>query len=223
MNLTRLSRFDKVRPFAQKQGEWSPGKGRRGLCTGMTIPEMLITLTIFSFVIIGVISIELFIMKSDQLVSSKIGATDMSRVSFNDLTRDIRSAKIWAIGNGSVSTFTPIPNGTAQHGNALQVSLSADTNSFIRYFFDTNACTLSRFTNGMSSATVLAQNLTNTMYFQAENYAGSTVSDLQYKYIIHVIMQFCQFQYPLTHIGPGYYYNYYRIDLRMSPHCPDGA
>jgi hypothetical protein len=189
----------------------------------MTLVEILITAAVFSMVVVGLLSLSSFMLRCDQLVCSKVGATEMSRMSFDLLTRDIRSAKIWQVGSGSASSFTPTPNGVNQAGNALQICLSADTNSFIRYFFDTNAATLNRQLSGVSSAQVLARSLTNTMYFQAENYNGNQVTDLQYKYVIHVLMQFCQFQFPLTRVGPGYYYNYYRIEFRISPHCPDGA
>ena len=47
----------------------------------------------------------------------------------------IRSAKIWDIGNGDSTSFTAIPNGTTQQGNALKVSLTTDTNHFIIYYF----------------------------------------------------------------------------------------
>ena len=60
------------------------------------------------------------------------------------------------------------------------------------------------------------------MYFQAQNYRGSNQTDLTHKGVIEVVMQFCQFQYPITKIGPNYYYNYYKMDLRLTPHVPDG-
>ena len=201
----------------------APGSSRRRNLQGMTLIETMVTGAVFSLVVLGVLSTQSFILRCDQLVCSKVGATDMSRMSFDDLTRDVRSAKIWAVGTGSASSFTPVPNGALQLGNALQICLSADTNSFVHYFFDTNACLLYRELSGGTNCQVLARSLTNTMYFQAENYNGAAVTDLQYKYVIHVLMQFCQFQYPLTRVGPGYYYNYYKIEFRISPHCPDGA
>ena len=60
------------------------------------------------------------------------------------------------------------------------------------------------------------------MYFQAQNYQGSNQTTLTHKGVIDVVMQFCQFQYPLTKVGPGYYYDYYKTELRVTPHAPDG-
>ena len=60
------------------------------------------------------------------------------------------------------------------------------------------------------------------MYFQAQNYRAATRPTLTHKGVIDVVMQFCQYQYPLTKVGPGYYYDYYKLELHMTPHAPDG-
>ncbi len=198
-------------------------QGGRGGAFGFTLPEVTIAMAIFTAVVAAMVSTQYVVMRMDQLVGSKLGATDMSRLSFTDLTRDIRAAKIWAIGTGDETGFAPIPNGSNQQGNALQMSFSADTNTYVRYYFRPADSVLCRLQSGIRGSQVLARYLTNTMSFQAETYDGHAVTDLQYKYVIHVVMDFCQFQYPLTRVGPGFYYNSYRIEFRMSPHCPDGA
>jgi len=91
------------------------------------------------------------------------------------------------------------------------------------YFFDTNQCALYRQHLGDARPTMLAQCLTNTMYFQAQTYQGTVQTTLSHKGLIDVVMQFCQYQYPITRIGPNYYYNYYQIELRATPHDPDGS
>jgi len=49
----------------------------------------------------------------------------------------------------------------------------------------------------------------------AKNYLGTgALNDYQYKYVIDTLMEFYQFQFPKTYVGPGYYYDYYRIDLK---------
>ena len=83
-------------------------------------------------------------MRQDQLVNSKIGASELARLSFNDLANDIRAAKIWQIGNGNLSSFTGIPLGTNQQGNALKLSMTTDTNHYYLYYFDTNPQPVSR-------------------------------------------------------------------------------
>jgi hypothetical protein len=82
--------------------------------------------------------------------------------------------------------------------------------------------------SGDSAATVLATKLTNNMFFRIEDYAGNPVSfnvdtniASTYKAVVHVVMEFCEYQYPLTRVGPGYFYDYYRLDLRAARHAPN--
>jgi len=47
------------------------------------------------------------------------------------------------------------------------------------------------------------------------------LNDYQYKYVIDALMEFYQYQFPKTYVGPGYYYDYYRIDLKAASHSPN--
>jgi prepilin-type N-terminal cleavage/methylation domain-containing protein len=189
---------------------------------GFTLAEMMVATTVFAFVVIGFVYVQMFGMRQDELVNSKVGASELARLSFNDMANDIRAAKIWQIGNGNLAAFTAIPLGTNQQGNAIKVSLTTDTNQYYMYYFNTNTRTLYRGHSGSAATTCVAQYLTNTMYFQAQDYRGNPQTTLTHKGVIDVLMQFCQFQYPITKIGPGYYYNYYKVELRLTPHVPDG-
>lgn len=198
---------------------WTVAQMQRAL----TLVEMMVAMTIFSLVVIGLVTAHIFGLRQDQLVNSKLGASDESRRSFNQLTSDIRAAKLWRVGNGSDNTFAPIANGTSQQGNAVQLSFTTDTNSFVRYYFHTGTGTLRRVRSGVSGHTVVARYLTNSMFFQAEDYLGNVKSDLSYKYVVRVRMEFHQYQYPLTKVGPGCLYDRYKMEFRITPHCPDGA
>ena len=208
------------------------GRGRRA--QAFTLAEMMIAVFIFVFMVLGVIYVWMFGMRYDQLALSKLGASDKSRMSFDLLTGDIRAAKWWKVGTGNDTSFTACGNATNQIGNAIKLSSSADTNStaFIIYYFDTNACQLCRLSNGLPAIQIIANSLTNSgtlgngttntsMTFHAEKYDGTLAQDWQYKYAIVTTMEFCQYQYPLTKVGPGYYYNYYRIQLKAASHCPN--
>src|ERR1700742_4477627 len=108
---------------------------------GMTIIEMMISMAIFSLAMMAFIYAYLFGLKQDQLVQSKLGASDESRRSFERVARDIRCANNHAVGNydTSTSTFTPIINGTNQVGNALRIYLVATNSSCIIYYYNTNS------------------------------------------------------------------------------------
>lgn len=187
-----------------------------------TMVEMMVTMAIFSLAILGVFYAHIFGLKQDRLISSKLGASDQSRRGFDLLTRDIRSAKIWTIGNGNASTFTPINNGLLQKGTAIQLSLTIDTSKYIIYYFNTNARELRRRVSGGTGTTLVANYLTNSMFFQAEQFNGQPQYDLSHKGVINCSMEFAQYQYPLTRVGQGYLYDYYKMSFKVTPHVPDG-
>jgi len=189
---------------------------------GFTLPEMMVASAIFSLTVVGFVCCQLFGMRQDQWVNSKIGASDLARLSFDDMANRVRAAKIWQVGNGNLASFTGLPLGTNQRGNALKVSMTTDTNQYYLYYFDTNACKLYRGHSGATTTNCIAQYLTNTMYFQAQNYHGDNQTDLTHKGVIDVVMQFCQYQYPITQVGPGCLYDYYKLEMRLTPHVPDG-
>src|SRR5215471_14557581 len=117
---TRLSR-NKVYPAAE---------------VGLTMVEMMVTMAIFIMLVAAFISANIFGMRYDQLVCSKLGASEQSRRSFQQLTSDIRASKIWRIGTGNQTSFTPLSNATLLIGNSIQLNLTTDTNLYIRYYFE---------------------------------------------------------------------------------------
>jgi hypothetical protein len=189
---------------------------------GYTLVEIMVAMGVFSLAMIGMVYSHMYGLKMNELVQSKLGASDMSRRGFNVLENDIRSAKVWAIGNGSATQFTPIANGSQQQGTAIKLQTTTDTNSYTIYYFDTSNAQLRRRTSGVTGTTLIANYLTNAMYFRAELPTGQTMTNLSHKGVINCNMEFAQFQYPLTKVGPGYLYDYYRISFKATPHVPDG-
>ena len=189
---------------------------------GFTLAEGMVASAVFALTVIGFVYCQMFGMRQDQLVNSKIGAAEQARMGFNELANDVRAAKIWQIGNGNLTSFTGIPEEANQRGNALKLSLTTNTNLYYLYYFDTNACKLFRGHSGSTARQCVAQNLTNTMYFQAQDFQGNNQTELTHKGVINVMMEFCQYQYPITKIGPGCLYDYYKMELRLTPHAPDG-
>ena len=219
------------------------GARRARRVQAFTLPEMMVAVSVVIIMLLGVIFTWLFCLKWDELICSKLGGTEMSRMGFDQLTTDIRSAKWWKIGsstnNGTTVSFTACTNMMNQVGNAIELMSTSATNctAYVIYFFDTNslhtnACWLCRWTNGAPTVQILAQYLTNSgtlgngptntsMTFYAEKYDGTLAQDWQYKYAIVTTMEFCQYQYPLTKVGPGNYYDYYCIRLKAASHSPN--
>lgn len=186
-----------------------------------TLIEMMTTSAIFSLVVLATVYTYMFGLKQDELAQSKLGASDASRRGFGQLSLDIRSAKIWSIGIFSSGSYAPIANSSTQRGNAIQLSLTTDTNTYVQYYFNTNAGALYRQHSGQAS-TLIATNLTGTLYFQAEDYTGTVLTTLTQKAVIHVMLQFAQYQYPQVIVGAGYLYDFYKMEFRLTPHVPDG-
>lgn len=188
----------------------------------------MITMGIFSLATVGLISLHLFGQRQDHLVQSKLGASDQSRRAFSQLAEEIRAAKIWSIGNGGFSDFTPIANGMAQQGNAVRLQLSTTASNYVVYYFDLAERALYRQHSGspLPAPKLIASGLTNltanSMSFRAENYRGITQTDLTHKGVISVLLEFAEYQYPITQVGPGQRYDYYKLEFKATPHVPDG-
>jgi Tfp pilus assembly protein PilW len=191
----------------------------------LTLVETMVTMSIFSMVVLALVYTHIFGLRQDQLVESKLGASDQSRKSIGMIARDIRCAKITAIGNYAGGAFTPIANGTPQQGNAVQINLTAAATVNIIYYFDTTTADnwkLCRFRTGDATPSVIASNLQNSCTFAAENQRGDTQTDVLNRRVIHYTLDFRQYQYPQTTVGPSCLYDRYTMDMRVTPHVPEG-
>ena len=199
---------------------------------GHTLIEMMFAVGILVVVVLALMSAHLMGMREQQWVESKSGASDTSRRLLNQLPVDIRSSKMWFIGSVSGSTFT-INTNTSQ-APALQLFETTNGSSAITYYFDLSGAGnsdghLLRYTSSNTTPVIVASNLVNWLgggyTFNVEDYNGSpTTNDANsksYKCIIHVDLQFCQFQYPLTAVGTNGLYDYYKIEFKVTPHLPE--
>lgn len=203
-----------------------PSSPLHGL-SGMTLVEIMVAMTVFSFAMIGLTYTHIYGLKLDQLVQSKLGASDQSRRAYSVLCNDIRTAKGWAIGNGTDTAFAPVSSGSQQKGNALKLYPTTTTNFvinsniFIIYHFNTNAGELRRRASD-SPLTSIARDLTNNMFFQAEDYRGVIQTTPTYRATIRTRLEFAQYQYPLTRVGNGCLYDFYKMEFCVTSHAPDG-
>ncbi|HEX4262989.1 MAG TPA: prepilin-type N-terminal cleavage/methylation domain-containing protein [Verrucomicrobiae bacterium] len=203
-----------------------PSRKFRRVIHGFTIVEMMTSMTIFSLAMMAFIYAFIFGLKQDQLVQSKLGASDESRRSFERVAREIRCANSDAIGNYYSGSFTPLINGTNLVGNAIRIYLSATNSNNIIYYFATNSdpqnCKLFRIHTGDTQGTCIASNLQNSLTFTAEDFSGIVQQNMLDKYVIHFTLDFCEYQYPKTKVGAGCYYDRYIMDFRATPHVPGG-
>ncbi|MDR3458418.1 MAG: hypothetical protein P4N60_13285 [Verrucomicrobiae bacterium] len=212
------------------QREGTRRDGRRA--AGHTLIEMVFAVATLVVVVLALMSAHLMGLREQQWVESKSGASDTSRRLLNQLPVDIRSSKMWFIGSVSGTTFT-INTNTSQ-GTALQLYETTNGSSAITYYFDLTGAGnsdghLLRYTSSNTTPVIVASNLVNWLgggyVFSVEDYNGmpatNDANSKSYKCIIHVDLQFCQFQYPLTQVGTNGLYDYYKIEFKVTPHLPE--
>ena len=201
----------------------------------MSLAELMTSLSIFMLILGGLMSATLFGMQQDELTNSKMGANDQARENFNMILDEIRSSKNIQIGSGTYSNFTALTNGQEQQGSTLQIIPSTNLNIYIYYWFDTNYGTLTRATssNGVVATNLVASYLTNMtsqwisngMVFRAMDYTGTTnltvdPTNYNYNYVVNILLQFYQYQYPQTMVGSNYLYNYYQLTYSATRRSP---
>lgn len=209
-------------------------RSRRNLL-GSTLVEMMFASAILTMIVIALMAAHMTGLKEYQIIDSKSGSNDTSRRIVNQLPVDIRSSKMWLIGNYSSNVFSLVTNNLAQQGTALKLFPTTNNSTpYILYYFDLTGANssngkLMRCTSSNLTAVCLASNLVNWLgggySFVAEDYRGMVAtnegSSRSYKNVIHTTLQFCKFEYPLTTVGTNGLYDYYKIEFKVTPHLPE--
>lgn len=186
------------------------------VAAAFTLADMLISMAVFMLVIGGVIASSLYGLRMHEVVKPKLSASDEARSAITRLMHEVRSANVVRLGTGSMTSFTEVEPDRPQVGNAIQLSATADTSRFIRYYWDSADRTLKRTADDSSVCFVVANCVSNQMVFTSEDYAGNVITNNQNNRVIGLTLQFYQIQYPVTRIGDGGYYDYYQIRTRIT-------
>ncbi len=181
-----------------------------------TLPEAMTTMAVFFLVLAGVIASHLYGLRMYQITTPKLGASDEARIAVSKLVNDIRSARMVRLGNGSLNSFTEVGVDSLQKGSAIQVYPTYDTNLYVRYFWDSADQKLKVTTNGSAAVLVVANSVSNQLVFTAEDFAGQILTNNYNNRIIGLMLEFYQIQYPKMAVGPGNYYDYYRLRTRIA-------
>lgn len=183
---------------------------------GFTLNEIMVTMAILLMVLAGMLSAHLFGMRMLEITKAKLGANDEARRAIGWLIEEVRTAKIVKIGKGDLGSFAEVETGTKQKGNALQIYPTADTNTFIRYFWDAADNRLKRTTDGAASVAIVASSITNQNVFTAEDHLGNLLENNQNNRVIGLTLQFYQIQYPIVPIGAGQFYDFYQLRTKIT-------
>jgi hypothetical protein len=204
---------------------------------GFTLVESYISFTVFTLCLLGgLIAVNLVGLKENQLLQCKAGVSDSTRMQINQFRNDVYGAKGWQVGSWNISTrtFTAVTNGSLFQGNALMIyplvmisNEVVNINNYILYYFDTNNIAnldghlcYTNSTTGVSQ--IIVSNLIAPLFFTCEKFDGTTQTVATYNSVIHATFNFSQIQYPTAVIGSNGIFNSYHLDVRATPHLPDG-
>jgi prepilin-type N-terminal cleavage/methylation domain-containing protein len=165
----------------------SLGKGR-----GFTLPELLVAITIFSFVLLGVVFAHLFGLSMFRITENTLRVTDDTRKTLGRMANEIRSCKTAFIGNINAGSFVGMLDGEAQRGNAILIRPTTNTANHIVYFVNPSDQTLRRTTSTPGSAVILVESITNSLAFSAQNFRGTVLTNNQNSRVFHINLEFYQ-------------------------------
>jgi len=184
---------------------------------GFTLTEMMVTTAIFGMVVVGILGLHIFGLKLNRMVDVKLQATEDSRRALGRLVTDIHSAGIVKVGTGSASTFTEAGFNTAQQGNALQIyPVKTNLTRYVRYYVDTSNNQLMRLDSASGTPAFVSGWVTNTQIFSSEDFSGNVLSNNLNNRVIGIDMEFYRLDNPMIQFGHGSYYDYYRLQTRVT-------
>jgi len=158
---------------------------------GFTLPEILIAMTVFLLVIGGIISANLFGLSMFQITETKLNVTQWSRETIEKITGEVHACNDVQVGNVTNGGFEGLLDGETQQGTSLLIYPTANTNNYIIYFVNLADQTFRR-TDQSSNTVILADSVTNTLAFFAQDLSGNILTNSQNNQVIHLTLEFYQ-------------------------------
>ncbi len=184
---------------------------RRGATAtrAFTLAEIMTALAIFSLVVIGMVSLEIFGFKMNSLTAAKLKSTASSLNVLDQVRGQVLGAYSVAVGNGSSTSFTT----TGTSGNALQIYTGTNANIYLRFYVATNTSALYELNSTNHILSLIASQIFNPTPFETVDFQGNVSSSSQEHYAIRMTLQFSQLDYTV----PGNTYDYYTLETEMTP------
>jgi len=165
---------------------------RGGQSPGFTLPELMIALTIFTFLVVGIVSANIFGLRLFQVAQNRLGFSDSTRAAVGRMIDDIRTCNNTLVGNFTNGVFTGVINGEPQSGSALMVYPTSNTTSYVLYFANAGDQSFRRTSTAGGTTMIMAQSVTNTVLFTAEDCIGNVLTNSQNNRVIHLSLEFYQ-------------------------------
>jgi prepilin-type N-terminal cleavage/methylation domain-containing protein len=160
---------------------------------GFTLPEVLIATTVFLLVIIGIVSANLFGLRMFQVTQTKLNAITWSRETSDKMTAEIHACNSVWVGNVATNgVFQTLLDGETQQGTGLLIYPTTNTTNYIIYFVNPSDETFRRTTGQPGTAEILADSVTNTLVFAAQDFSGKVLTNNENNRVIHLTLEFYQ-------------------------------
>ncbi len=198
-----------------------PDSGRRrcpGPHQGFTLPEILIATAVFLLMVGGIIAANLFGLRMFQINTIKLNVTTWSRQTTDKMAGEVHACDSVSVGNVTTNgVFEGLLDGETQQGNGLLIYPTADTNNYIVYFVNPNDATFRQTLHapGGTNTVVLADAVTNTIAFSAQNFSGTVLTNIQNNRVIHLTLEFYQ---PARFLLGA---DYYKLETSMTRRALD--
>ena len=196
---------------------------------GFTLMEIMIVSVLLVLLVLAITATQLFAARVYTLAATKLTATAAGRKVMNNIREQVRSGGNVQVGiyTPATQTFANIPIGTQQIGNALLVfSNNPNANATpwgVIYYMNpqsSNICSVV-YSNTTALQATLVNNLvvyiTNYYIFDSEDAFTNILTTYQNNRLIHVKLQFSEWEYPLASVGSGAMYDYYQLQTRVAP------
>jgi hypothetical protein len=184
-----------------------------------TLTEMMAAGAVFGLVMAAVVFSNFHGMRMLEAAQPKLAAENTGRRLFNRLSDEITSAKLLRLGEGDAASFTPVAAGALLQGGALQLHSTADTNVFIRYFWNPGDQTLNRCTSDSFAVEAIAHGVTNSQVFAAVDYRGfpgGVLTNDQRSLAISVLLEFSEIEGTGTPVGPDRYFKSHQFQAAIA-------
>ncbi len=162
---------------------------------GFTLPEILIAMTVFLLMLIGIIEANVFGMKMFQITKIKLNVTTWSHQTADQMATQIHACNSVWVGNLTTNgVFGSLLDGEKQQGNGLLIYPTANSNNFTIYFVNSSDETFRRTvaTASGTNTVILADSVTNTIAFSAQDFSGNVLTNNQNNRVIHLTLEFYQ-------------------------------
>jgi len=159
---------------------------------GFTLPELLIAIAVFMLVLTGVVFAHLYGLSMFRITETTLNATADTRQTIGKMAYEIRTCRATQVGNVKNGAFVGLLDGEKQQGSALLIQPTTTSTNFIVYFVNPTDQTFRRTTSTPGTAVVLAESITNSLVFRAQDFTGTTLTNLQNNRVIHVALEFYQ-------------------------------